>query len=384
MRIIHATECAASGTLDVIVALAHELAAAGAHQLIVYCPRSETPTHLEQLFPDNVEFLRVRAASGMHLRFAWEFAAVLDHAVRSFEPDCVHLHSSKAGFAGRFAHAVAPWPCRVLYSPHGLSFLDPDRAVSNSIFRMVEHLAAWTAATPVACSRSEADLLSELSGRDALLLENPVEERFFSIARTPATPSKVVSVGRLSRQKAPERFAALARQVRPHAPDTRFIWIGDGDTRYKTTLIESGCEVTGWRSREEVAHLLSTAAVYVQTSRWEGLPISVIQALAVGLPCVVYGCVGNRDAVTNGSTGYVATSVAEMGEKILTLLRHSSLREQLGVNARSEAARRFGLSAFGARARQLYGLLHEQQATPEVPAFVGPGMPVLAQRAATV
>ena len=51
MKIIHATECAASGTLSVIVSLAHELAAAGARQLVVYSERPETPANLTALFP---------------------------------------------------------------------------------------------------------------------------------------------------------------------------------------------------------------------------------------------------------------------------------------------------------------------------------------------
>jgi len=356
MKVIHATECAAAGTLDVLVALTHELAGAGARQMVVYCPRSETPAQLERLFPASVECVRVRAASGLHLRFAWEFAVALDRAVRSFEPDLIHLHSSKAGFAGRLAHAARRWPCRTLYSPHGLAFLDPDRTFGNAVFKLLEYLAAKAGSIPVACSSSEADLLTELSGRDALLLENPVEERFFSIQRAPAKPATVISMGRLSRQKAPERFAAIASAVREQAPDTRFIWIGDGDPRYRAELLKAGCEVTGWRTRDEVAAFLSIASVYVQTSRWEGLPISVIQALAAGVPCVVYGCVGNGDAVTYGSTGYVLASVEAMSEKVLSVIRDSALQEKLGANARSEASSRFRLTTFRARVKQVYGL----------------------------
>lgn len=356
MKIVHATECAASGTLDVIVALARELDRGGASQTLVYCPRSETPSNLRALFPPGMQFVQVTPAGGLHVRFAYEFARTLNRVVHTFEPDVVHFHSSKAGFVGRVARVAGHWSCRALYSPHGLSFLDPDRPTVNAVFRFLETLAARTGATPVGCSRSEADILAKLSGRDALLLENPVDDRFFAIEREAPVAPTVVSMGRLSRQKAPERFAALAREVRAVMPSARFVWIGDGDSAYRLQLAAADCEVTGWLKREEVAAILGRANVYVQTSRWEGLPISVIQALAAGVPCVVNDCVGNRDAVANESTGYVVRSVSEMSERVVCLLADSDLHARLSANAKMEAARRFRIGAFARRVMQIYGL----------------------------
>ena len=365
MKVVHATECAASGTLDVIVALARELANNGARQTLVYCPRAETPPNLRALFPPGMEFVRVTPASGFHVRFAYEFARALNNVVHTFEPDAVHLHSSKAGFVGRMAKVVGRWSCRTLYSPHGLSFLDPDRPAVNSVFRFLEALAARTGATPVGCGRSEADILAKLSGREALLLENPVDDRFFAIERAPAPVPTVVSMGRLSRQKAPERFAAVAREVHRVLPSARFLWIGDGDPAYRAELAAYFCEVTGWLKRDEVASILGSADLYVQTSRWEGLPISVIQALAAGVPCIVNDCVGNRDAVTNESTGYVVRSVEQTSEKVLRILDDGGLRDRLSANAKAEASRRFGLTAFARRVVQVYGLAESDIREPK-------------------
>jgi glycosyltransferase involved in cell wall biosynthesis len=356
MKVIHATECAASGTLSVLIALAHELAAAGSRQLIVYSERPETPVNLTALFPDGVEFVRVPPATGLHLRFAVDFRRALASAVRSFEPDVLHLHSSKAGFLGRLAHALMRWPCRVFYSPHGLAFLDPDHRVRNAAFRALEYVAARTGATPVGCGRSEASILTELSGREALLLENPVDERFFAIESQPAQVRTVVTLGRLSRQKAPETFAAVARAVRVRRPDIRFVWIGDGDARYKPALAAAGCEITGWRTRDQVADHLSRAHVYLQTSRWEGLPISVIQALAAGVPCVVNDCDGNRDAVTHELSGFVAGASEALAHYVVALLDEPPLRARMSAAARTEARRRFGQAAFCAQVRRLYRL----------------------------
>jgi glycosyltransferase involved in cell wall biosynthesis len=356
MRVVHATECAASGTLSVLISLAHELAAAGARQIIVYSPRAETPADVEKMFPANVEFERVPAARGLHLAFAAKFHAALARAMRALQPEVLHLHSSKAGFLGRGAQTLHRWPCRTLYSPHGLSFLDPQRPARNALFRSLEWLAARGGAIPVGCGRGEADLLTRLSGREALLLENPVDHFFFDVMRAPAAAPTVVTLGRLSRQKAPENFAAVARVVRQRAPQTRFIWIGDGDAAYRDVLQVAGCEVTGWCNRAEVALHLASAHVYLQSSRWEGLPISVIQALASGVPCVVNDCIGNRDAVTHEVTGFVAASTAALAGAVAGLLEDEGLRAALGAAARVEALRRFGRPAFRAQVRRLYGI----------------------------
>lgn len=356
LRVVHATECAAAGTLTVIIALAHELASTGAKQTLLYSRRAETPDDLAGLFPASVELVELPAASGLHVAFIRDFSRALRRVVTEWMPDVVHLHSSKAGFVGRFALATERTGFDIFYSPHGLSFLDPDRPLRNAVFKALEYVAAKTRAMPVACGDSEAQMLSALSGRRATVLENPVDDLFFAVRGEPAVVPVVVSVGRLSRQKSPDRFAEIARTVRALRPDIRFVWIGDGDAHYRKTLIESGCELMGWRSQSEVAAFLANATVYLQTSLWEGLPVSVIQALAAGVPCVVHDCAGNRDAVTQGTTGFIAASVEELAMRVMSLVGDPAMRDLMGNNARRDASRRFGRAVFSRRVRQIYAV----------------------------
>lgn len=357
MRILHATECAAMGTLQVILALTRELHSEGAEHTIIYCERAgETPQNLRSLFPRGVSFTKVASATSSPLRFMHEFPRALRRCVRDWQPDIVHLHSSKAGFVGRLALAAPRPRCQVLYSPHGLAFLDPDRPLRNSVFRMLERAAACTSATLVGCSQSETDLLNSLSCGRAISLENPVGDEFFSITNRQQAHRVIVTVGRLARQKSPERFAALARTLREQLPDVRCVWVGDGEFHYKAELEEAGCEVTGWVDRSTVIEYLSAATVYVQTSRWEGLPLAVIQAMAAGVPCVVNDCAGNRDAIDHGSTGFITQTAEEMVSGVRRLLEEPATREQMGAEARREALRRFGSKAFRKRVFQVYGM----------------------------
>jgi glycosyltransferase involved in cell wall biosynthesis len=357
-RVLHATECLASGTLDVIRALVNVLAEQGVEQTLVFSRRAETPSDVAGLFASNVRLIEVAPAKGMNLSFALAMVRTLRREVHAWQPSHVHLHSSRAGFIGRLALRSAPSTTLVLYSPHGLSFLDPNRPVVNAVFRLLEGMANTSNSQVVACSAGEAALLQQLTEKVPYILENPADAAFFSATRRGALPaSTITSVGRLSRQKAPEVFAAVAQRVKEARPGVRAIWVGDGDPALRATLVEAGCEVTGWLPRQEVLRILEGTDVYVQTSRWEGLPISVIQAMACGIPAVVTNVVGNRDAVQHGTSGLIAADSLSLANLVELLLADSGMRETLAQGARREAIRRFSPKAFNRSARALFGLM---------------------------
>jgi glycosyltransferase involved in cell wall biosynthesis len=106
---------------------------------------------------------------------------------------------------------------------------------------------------------------------------------------------------------------------------------------------------------------LSEASLYVQTSRWEGMPLSVLQALAAGVPCVVTDVVGNRDAVRQGITGFVVDGVDAMLVSARRLLQDDELRHRMSHAARLDALERFGSRSFRSRLCQLYGLADSAQ-----------------------
>jgi glycosyltransferase involved in cell wall biosynthesis len=355
-RILHVTECLATGTLQVLRVLTHVLSRCGVEQTLLYSVKSETPPDVQKLFDPSIRFIEVHPARGSHWRFVADLTKKLRHEVREWQPQYVHLHSSKAGFVGRLALlALDPRP-GVFYSPHGLSFLDDAKPLKSSSFRLLERIANVPFCTPVGCGLGEAQLLESLCGRTAAVLENPVDDAYFGLSREPRPAVVVATAGRICRQKAPEVFAAVARGVRRRHPQVRMLWIGDGEPTGRALLEEAGCEVTGWKSREEVTALFAQADVYLQTSRWEGLPISVIQAMAAAIPCVVTDVIGNRDAVRSGETGFVAGDVPALIDGVVRLLRDATLRSSLGQAARIDALARFSEAAFSENARRLYGL----------------------------
>jgi glycosyltransferase involved in cell wall biosynthesis len=182
----------------------------------------------------------------------------------------------------------------------------------------------------------------------------------------------VVSMGRICYQKAPERFAELAARFQIAEVPARFVWIGGGSAAGEAALRASGVEVTGWLSSAQVQHWLSQADVYVQTSRWEGMPLSVLQALAAGVPCVTTNVVGNRDAVRQGFTGDAIKHHDELVMTVLRLVRDSALRERFSQAARTDAAARFSGGSFRQRLLALYSLDDQHAPAAKQPRRVPP------------
>lgn len=273
------------------------------------------------------------------------------HLIRLFRrlrPDIVHLHSSKAGALGRLAGRIVGIPDRLFYSPRGFSFLRQDIGrIERWLYRVVEYAAAFTAGHVIACSASELEVFAKQigSGR-ASLIENAIDVNAVQCkAWNPNMPIVVGTSGRITPARSPAAFARLAHHFK--AQPVRFVWIGGGeDEAGGSELRAAGVQQTGWLPRNEALQRLAELDIYLQTSLWEGMPLSVIEAQTAGIPAVVTDVVGNRDIVCHKVTGYVAKDHDEFVDAIERLVCDDDLRNRMGLRAREVCLKRFSLSRY--------------------------------------
>lgn len=214
-------------------------------------------------------------------------AKVLDE-----RPDLVHLHSSFAGLA----RAVLPRGTRIVYSPHCYAMERRDVPLPvRWAFGAVEFVLAQRPQVTVAVSPREAGIARRLGRRNpAFVVLNP--SPFEPALRKEPRLRDVVMVGRISPQKDPALFAAVARELADEP--VQFAWVGDGDHPDGDALLLSGVEVTGWLAPTQLRHRLASAALYLHTAAWEGGPVSTIEAAALGVPILA------RDIPSMRSLGY--------------------------------------------------------------------------------
>jgi glycosyltransferase involved in cell wall biosynthesis len=128
-----------------------------------------------------------------------------------------------------------------------------------------------------------------------------------------------------------------------HDSSTRFLWIGGNRDDLKDERDSSALTCSGWLTRSRALELVSGLDIYVQTSRWEGMPVALIEAQVAGIPAVVTDVVGNRDVVVHGVTGFVASTHEQMARYLADLRDDRQLREKMGNAARKLAIAKFSM-----------------------------------------
>ncbi|HTH77995.1 MAG TPA: glycosyltransferase [Ramlibacter sp.] len=334
IHILHVVESFAAGTLRIVTQMTNRQALDGHRVSLAYSLREETPVDWRGQLDARVE--------PHHLAMKRELAPASDcrsllglvRLVGRLQPDIVHLHSSKAGALGRIASLARTRP-RWYFSPHGLSFLQsstPGRV--HPVYLALERVLAHLPVSIIACSPSEAQLIAHHLHRRPLLVPNGIALDEVRTRGPRAADRSVVvgTAGRISQARHPELFARVARRVA--GGRVRFVWLGGGEPQAEADLRRAGVEVSGWVPHAKLLELLAGLDIYMQPSRWEGLPVAVMEAMATGLPVVATDIVGNRDLVQHGRTGWLAASEDELVAGVMRLAGNAALRDSWGAAAR--------------------------------------------------
>lgn len=277
--------------------------------------------------------------------------AELVSRIRTFGPDIVHTHSSKAGVLGRAAARLVGVPV-VIHSIHGFGFGPHQPTPVRWAFQLAERAAArWTDHfIAVSGENLEDGVRMGLFPRERVrLVRSGVDLETFRGASggstvreelgVPLDAPLVVQVACFKPQKAPERFVALAARLADRFPRAHFLLVGDGALRPRLEKLraraglEGRLHLPGWR--RDVAAILSTATVVTLTSRFEGLPRALVEALAARVPVVAMGVDGVREIIRDGVDGFLVPSGDERGlaARVSMLLADARLRDSLAARA---------------------------------------------------
>jgi glycosyltransferase involved in cell wall biosynthesis len=173
--------------------------------------------------------------------------------------------------------------------------------------------------------------------------------------------STVLFLGRLGHRKGVyDLLHASARLVRAH-PSLKLMLGGDGDLdRVRAEAarlgIDAHVEVLGWISGAAKESLLKRATVYALPSYAEGLPMSVLEAMAAGLPIVTTPVGGIPEIVEHDREGYLVSpgDVDALSTAIGRLLSDDALRRRMGQSARERALRTFSVDCILPKVEVLY------------------------------
>lgn len=347
-RIVHIIESSATGTLSIANMAANEQAKES-NVTVVFSRRADTPSNIKEMFTGNISLIEAELQAN---KFPFSVFS-LRRLIKTINPDIVHCHSSFAGFVGRLA--TIGLKGKVLYSPHCISFMRQDiSSFKRTLFKLFEKIGCLKNSTYIACSQSELDVIkAELSGSRVVLLENAVDLSDFRKELNVSTKiQRVITVGGIRPQKGPEEFAKIAQSF--EGSDIEFVWIGDGDLEHKQALLDAGVVVTGWLPRQQVIEELYHSDLYLSTARWEGMPVSIIEACAAGLPVVARNCDGNKDIINNKKNGLLFDTTECAIKYISDCINDVNFANQLANAANSQVFERFSIVRFHQQLSEIY------------------------------
>ncbi|WP_454699966.1 glycosyltransferase [Arthrobacter humicola] len=169
-----------------------------------------------------------------------------------------------------------------------------------------------------------------------------------------STPSQepivVANIGRLVSQKGPERFVVAADRF---AEEARFVWIGGRTSDSDEPPMGANVEVTGNLPHHVALDMLSRASIHLFTSKWEGMPLALMESQAMGIPSIAWSCPGTSDVIVEGQTGFLVNNEAEMVARLSDLLTNKTLRDSVADRARNLRSR-FSDEGYGERSINAY------------------------------
>jgi glycosyltransferase involved in cell wall biosynthesis len=294
--------------------------------------------------------------------------------LRTNRIDILHTHGGIAGFYGRRA-AKKAGTMVVVHTLHGIHYLH-----YRNVFLKYAHIALerW-------CSRfsdavifvSEADFEKGKKLRLAAearmhLIKNGVD---FSASlgshdfrqraeelrrRLKLFPPVVGTVARLHRQKGVVYLLRAAEQIHKRRPEAKIVVVGGGELEKQLRREARIKGIDGYflllGERKDARELLSLFDVFVLPSLWEGLPLVLIEAAAMGKPIIATDIEGVREAIIDGENGILVApkNPEKIAAAVIRLLGNSADAGRLGERAKSDIPARFTLSRMIAETQALY------------------------------
>jgi glycosyltransferase involved in cell wall biosynthesis len=300
--------------------------------------------------------------------------------MRRIKPHVVHTHTAKAGAVGRAAAILAGVPA-IVHTYHGHVLRGYFSPAKTAVYRGIERSLAWRTDRLLAVTTRVRDELIALGvgkasqyravplGFDLAPLLAAERRRGELRAELGMGAAPLIGiVARLVPIKAHEVFLAAAAAVRQQVPAARFLVVGDGELRQTLEQQTAALGLTdavrflGWRA--DIDRLYADIDVVALTSRNEGSPVALIEAMAAGVPVVSTEVGGVADVVEHGVSGLLAPmdDAAGIATHILTLLADPVMRRTMGQHGRAKVAATYDAGRLVSDIETLYeDLIREKQ-----------------------
>ncbi|HAW22581.1 MAG TPA: glycosyltransferase family 1 protein [Pseudomonas sp.] len=281
-------------------------------------------------------------------------------------PDIVHLHSSKAGLLGRLACCTLSIP--VVYTAHGWAFTEGVPKRKRRIYALVERFMARLTKIIITVSDYDRNLaLSYRVGHERIVktIHNGMPDLSYENGLCEgAEEEKNLRLIMVARFEAPKDHLALLEALNSLK---HFSWslelVGDGPL---LPAAKDAAKHFGLADRvvfsgacDDVSQRLACSDIFILISQWEGLPLTILEAMRAGLPVIASNVGGVSEAVETGVTGFLVdrNDIAGITESVTKLIVSRDLRIAMGKSGRIKFLDSFTFSKMLAETLSIYNEL---------------------------
>ena len=256
--------------------------------------------------------------------------------IASEKPDVIHAHDMRASFVASRAVGKIPLICHIhnnafdarSISPKSVAFLLA-AVKAKHIFWVSDSAAEGYAFAKMI--KSKSSVLYNIIDTEELVRRRDTDESEYS--------DDVVYLGRFSNEKNPTRLIEVFAGVAARIPGAKLGMVGSGDmeeaVRAKINELNLTENVTLYGFRKNPLKILSSAAVMVMTSLWEGLPMCALEAQALGVPIVSTPTDGLKIVITDGENGYLSDDNEVLTQRICDIISDGELRKKLSDSSKA-------------------------------------------------
>ncbi|MEE1827230.1 glycosyltransferase [Streptomyces sp. BE20] len=363
MTILHISQPVDGGVARVVVDLVRGQREAG-HRVLVACPRGGRLAEEAGAVGALVLDWPARRSPGPAVAAeAWRLRRI----VRAAAPDMVHLHSAKAGLAGRLAvRGAAP----TVFQPHAWSFAAVDGALAAATLRWERYATRWAHRLLCVSVQERADGVAAGLHADWAVVPNGVDVRHYAPAERRAARVMLgleldaplaVCVGRLCRQKGQDVLLDAWPEVQRRVPSARLALVGGGPEEARlAAVVRESAEPARVRLVGDVADprpWLAAADLVVLPSRWEGMALAPLEAMASGRPVLLTDVPGARECLPPAerkSAVVPPEDAAALATRMAEALSDPIECERRGARLREHAAARHDVRSVVEQVDALY------------------------------
>ncbi|MEY0429507.1 glycosyltransferase family 4 protein [Providencia rettgeri] len=294
-------------------------------------------------------------------------AIKLRSMLKKLTPDIVTLHSSKAGIIGRAALIGSKIPC--IFTAHGWAFADGVSKKRKHIYILIEKIFSNFCNKIITVSHQDKNLAIKYkvtSSNKQVVIHNGIPDNTISlqIQNKLTNIINIICVARFSEQKDHSTLFKALSNLKQKNWQLNLVGKGPLEQNAKELVNELGLneKVNFLGERHDVGNLLSSSDIFILPSNWEGLPISIIEAMSFSLP-IIASDVGGVSEMVSSSNGILVPrgNIELMRNAIVTLLENEKIRVDMGNSSRKLYCDNFNFQIMLEKTSNLYHQVSEKK-----------------------